>query len=191
MEEKKVAVMLANGFEEIEALTVVDIMRRSSIECDMISIEEDFVRGCHGVTVKANKTISNARIDDYTMIVLPGGLPGADNLEDCEEVIDWVKRFANNPKKYVAAICAAPQVLAKADIVKGKNITSYPGSEFRAILRDARYIDDAKRNVVVDGNIITSRGPATAFEFAYKLTEILGRNPESLKSGMLYNLYGN
>ncbi|MBQ9298280.1 MAG: DJ-1/PfpI family protein [Clostridia bacterium] len=186
-EKKKVAVMFANGFEEIEALTVVDIIRRSNIECDMISIENKEVQGCHGVIVKADKIISDINKNEYTMIVLPGGLPGADNLRDCNELIEWIKVFANNPNKYVAAICAAPQVFAKAGIVKGKKVTSYPSSEFRKILNEAEYIDDVNQKVVADGNIITSRGPATAFPFAYRLVEILGGNAEMLKQGMLWN----
>ena len=188
--EKKVAVILADGFEEIEALTVVDIVRRSNIECDIVSIKNEMVKSCHDVWIKADKGILNINKDDYTMIVLPGGLPGADNLRDCEELITWVKEFANKSNKYIGAICAAPQVLAKADIVKDKEITSYPSDEFRNILKDAKYIDDENRTVVVDCNIITSRGPATAFDFAYKIVEILGGNTETLKKGMLYDLYG-
>ena len=183
-EKKKVAVMLADGFEEIEALTVVDILRRANIGCDMVSIKNEEVEGCHGVTVRADKNLADIIKDDYTMIVLPGGLPGADNLRDCEELIDWIKDFANNNEKYVAAICAAPQVLAKADVIKGKRVTSYPGSEFRRILSDGEYVDNS--SVVVDGNIITSRGPATAFPFAYKIVEMLGGNAEILKQGMLW-----
>ena len=185
-ENKKVSIMLADGFEEIEALTVVDILRRSNIECDMISIKDEMVKGSHGIYVKADKIISNINRNDYTMIVLPGGLPGATNLENCRILIDWIKEFADNPKKYIAAICAAPQVLAKADIIRGKKVTSYPASEICNALRDAEYIDDFRQTVVVDGNIITSRGPATAFDFAFKLAEILGKNVEPLKRGMLY-----
>lgn len=187
MTNKKVAVMLADGFEEIEALTVVDIVRRARIECELISIKDEMVKSCHGVVVKADKSILNINKDDYIMIVLPGGLPGADNLRDCEALITLIKEFANNPEKYVAAICAAPQVFAKADIVKGKEVTSYPADEFRKILSDAKYIDDNRKTVVIDENIITSRGPATAFDFAYKIVELLGGDAESIKKGMLYN----
>ena len=189
-EEKKIAVMLAEGFEEIEALSVVDIVRRSNMICDMVSINGEIVKGSHGIFIKADKNIAEINKDDYTMIVLPGGLPGADNLKECKELIFWIKEFSNNTKKYVAAICAAPQVLAKAGIVKGKKITSYPDDEFRKSLKDAEYVDDIKQSVVMDGDIITSRGPATAFSFAYKLVEILGGNVETLKKGMLFNLYG-
>ena len=189
--KKKVAVLLADGFEEIEALTVVDIVRRSNIECDLVSIKNEMVKSCHNVWAKADKGILNINKNDYTMIVLPGGLPGANNLRDCNELILWIKEFANKSDKYIAAICAAPQVLAKADVIKNKEVTSYPVDEFRNVLNEAKYIDDIKQTVVVDGNIITSRGPATAFDFAYKIVEILGGDVETLKNGMLYNLYGN
>lgn len=186
MENKKVAVMIANGFEEGEALLTVDIIRRAGIECDMVSIDDnDIVTGCHNITVQIDKKINDIEKDSYDMIVLPGGLPGADNLRDSEKVIDWVKRFANNPKKYVAAICAAPQVLLKADVVKGKKVTSYPTDKYRKLLSDTHYVDD--EIVVVDGNIITSRGPATTMPFAYQLVELLGKDSSALKEGMLYN----
>ena len=182
---KKVAIMLANGFEEIEALTVVDVLRRANIDCDTVSIHEELVESCHGVQVKSDKHIDNIDKDSYDMIVLPGGLPGADYLRDCAELISWIQDFSKNSNKYIAAICAAPQVLAKAGIEKGRKVTSYPGNIFREILKDANYIEDL---VVVDGNIITSRGPATAMSFAYKLVDILDGNSEALKSGMLYNM---
>lgn len=185
MENKKVAVLLADGFEEGEALFIVDIMRRAGIGCDMVSIKEEIVEGGHGITVKADKLIKDAEKDRYDMIVLPGGLPGADYLRDCEEVIKWVQDFANDNKKYIAAICAAPQVLAKAGVVKDRKITSYPSEKYRQILKDAQYTEEI---VVVDSNIITSRGPATTMPFAYKLVEILDGDSELLKEGMLYNM---
>lgn len=180
----KVAVMLADGFEEIEALTVVDILRRSNIKCDMISIKNEIVEGTHDVVIKSDKNIKEINKQEYTMIVLPGGLPGADNLRDCEELINWIREFATDNSKYIAAICAAPQVLAKAGIVDNKRVTSYPADEFRNILSSSNYVDN--ENVVVDGNIITSRGPATASEFAFKLVELLGKDTENLKRGMLF-----
>lgn len=178
---KKVAVMLANGFEEIEALTVVDIIRRANITCDMFSISGMEVKGAHDIVVKADKLISE-EVKEYDVIVLPGGMPGATNLRDNEEVIDLVKWFNDN-KKIVAAICAAPIVLGKAGIIEGKKVTSYPGFEDELV--KVSYLEDY---VVVDGNIITSRGPATAMLFAYKILELLQCDKwKNLSEGMLFN----
>ena len=187
---KKVAVVLANGFEEGEALFVVDIMRRSGSQCDTISIDKITVEGSHGIKVKADRLIKEVNKESYRMLVLPGGQPGADNLRDCGEIIAWVKNFANDDSKWIAAICAAPQVLAKAGVIKGKKVTSYPNEKYRQILKEGKYIDNIEEMnemVVVDGNIITSRGPATTMPFAYKLVEALGVSTDELREGMLYN----
>ncbi len=182
---KKVAVFLADGFEEIEALTVVDVLRRANIKCDMVSIKDQMVRGAHNITVKADEIISDD-IEEYDMIVCPGGLPGAENLQNDDKVLNVIKKFNDSPNKYVAAICASPaMVLTKTGIEKGRFITSYPGEEYENLLKEANYVDEL---VVVDGNLITSRGPATTLLFAYKLVEILEGNAEALKEGMLWNM---
>lgn len=178
---KKTAVLLAEGFEEIEALTVVDIMRRGNVECDMVSIKDLEVTGAHGIKVTSNKVLSED-INEYDMIVFPGGMPGATNLKGDKKVIETVKKF-NNEGKLIAAICAAPIVLAEAGVIENRNITSYPG--FEEELKGCNYKEET---VVVDKNIITSRGPATAMEFSYKLLEVLGNETyNDLKKGMLYN----
>lgn len=178
---KKVAVLFANGFEEIEALTVVDVLRRAEIQCDIVTLEGEEVLGAHNIAVKGDKVIGDY-LKDYDMIVLPGGMPGAVNLRDNDTVIELVKYFNDNNKP-IAAICAAPIVLAKAGVVKNINVTSYPGYE--EDLKDGNYMEEL---VVVDGNIITSRGPATTLEFSYKLLEILkSEKAEALKNGMMYN----
>lgn len=182
---KKVAVLLANGFEEIEALTVVDVVRRAGIECDMISISEEFVIGAHNITVKADKLYSE-NIKDYDMIVFPGGLPGADNLAKDERVIQIVKYFNNEENKYIAAICASPaMVLSAAQIEKDRYVTSYPGNDFENMLEEANFVEEL---VVLDKNLITSRGPATALLFAYKIVDVLGGDSEKIKQGMLWDL---
>lgn len=183
MNQKKVAVLFANGFEEGEALFVVDILRRGDIICDTVSIDEKTVTGSHNITVLTDKLLQDININDYDMVILPGGQPGADNLRDCEEVIEWIKEF-DKQDKYIAAICAAPQVLAKAGVIKGRKVTSYPAEKYKEILKETDYQENL---VVVDNNVITSRGPATTFPFAYKLIEILGGNSEELKEKMLYN----
>lgn len=180
---KKVAVLLADGFEEIEALTVIDVVRRAGIHCDMVSISREEVTGSHNITVKSDK-ILNDDLKSYDLIVLPGGMPGAKNLKENEKVIELVKYFNDN-KKLIAAICAAPIVLGAANIVNNRNITSYPGYEEE--LKGSNYLEEI---VVVDENIITSRGPATTLAFSYKIVEALGCDKyKDLEEGMMYNFF--
>jgi 4-methyl-5(b-hydroxyethyl)-thiazole monophosphate biosynthesis len=180
---KKVCVLLADGFEEIEALTVSDIMRRADVTCDLVSIAEKQVKSSHGLIVEADKIFSEDM--HYDLIVIPGGIPGATNLRDDERVVRFVKK-QNKEGKLIGAICAGPIVLGRAEITEGKNITSYPGYEDE--LPNCEYLEEA---VVVDKNIITSRGPATAMAFAYKLLEMLGyeHKVEGISSGMLYKMF--
>lgn len=187
---KRIAVMLADGFEEGESLFVIDILRRAQFICDGITIDEEVVRGAHDIRVFSDKHIDDISVDDYDMIVLPGGQPGADHLRDDERVIKLVQDFAADETKYVAAICAAPQVLAKAGVVKGKSLTSYPMDKYRQLFTESNYIDDntaMEELVVVDGHLITSRGPASTLSFVYKLVEILGGPSAKLQEMMQYN----
>ena len=189
MKDRKIAVLLANGFEEGEALLTVDVLRRAGFICDMVAVEEEMVQGSHGIKIMADCLLKNADRDSYDMVVLPGGLPGADTLRDTDAVIAWVQNFASRENKYVAAICAAPQVLAKAGISRGRRLTSYPGQKFYDLFADADYVDDNRKTeecVVVDGNLITSRGPATTLPFAYRLVEILGGDADALRKAMQY-----
>lgn len=180
---KKVCVLLAEGFEEVEALTVSDIMRRAKIQCDLVSIKDKKVTSSHGVSIEADKIFTEDM--EYDLIVLPGGIPGANNLRDDERVINILKK-QNKEGKLIGAICAAPIVLGKAGLTEGRKITSYPGYEDE--LPNCDYLEDA---VVVDGNIITSRGPATSMAFSYKLLEVLGYSHEVyvISSGMLYKMF--
>ena len=174
----KVAVILANGFEEIEALTVVDVLRRANITCHMVGFE-DKVTGSHAIQVKADH-VFDGDLSDYDMIVLPGGMPGSAHLRDNEQLITELQKFEKIGKK-VAAICAAPIALNQAGLLEGRNFTCYDGVQEQ--IADGHY---SKETVVVDGNVITSRGPATALAFAYHLVETLGGDAESLRNGMLY-----
>lgn len=176
---KKAAILLARGFEESEMLTTVDILRRAGIVCHMISTGDLLIEGAHNVIVKADALL-NDNVKDYDMLILPGGIPGAANLEDDEKIIDTVKYY-NKENKFIAAICAAPTVLAKADILKGRTVTVYPGYEKN--LGECNYVED---NVVVDNNIITGQGPANVYAFAYQLVDILGLDSEPVKQRMLY-----
>lgn len=182
---KSVAVMLADGSEEIEALTVVDILRRANVKCDIVSVNGRSIKSSHNIEILSDKVIDNS-IKEYDMIVLPGGLPGAYNLAENKLLIETLKEFSVEKNKYIAAICASPAiVLSKANIEEGKNITSYPGKGFEELLKKANYTENL---VEVDGNVITSRGPATAMLFAYKLLDILGYNSKEISNEMLWNL---
>lgn len=174
----KVAVILANGFEEIEALTVVDVMRRANITCHMVGFE-DKVTGSHAIQVLADR-VFDGNLSEYDMIVLPGGMPGSAHLRDNEQLVSELQRFEETGKK-VAAICAAPIALNRAGLLEGRNFTCYDGVQEQ--IADGHY---HKETVVVDGNVITSRGPATALAFSYHLVETLGGDAESLRNGMLY-----
>ena len=177
----KVAILLANGFETLEGLTVVDILRRAEVECDTFALEDNEVSTSHNVKVKADKNIMDEEIKDYDFIVLPGGMPGSTNLRDSERVIELVKEF-NSKKKWVCAICAGPIALGKSGITEGKNVTCYPGFEDQ--LGNCNYKDEL---VVVDGNIITGRGPAAAIPFAFEiLSKISEEKANKVKKAMLF-----
>ncbi len=182
---KKVAVLLANGFEEGEALFTIDIFRRAGIICDSISIAEEFVTSSRNITVKADKLLGNSNLAEYDMIFLPGGQPGATNLSKDERVLQIVRNFLADDKKFVAAICAAPMVLKSAGVSKGRILTSYPSDELKAMFSDANYIDD--KMFVQDGNLLTSRGPATVMPFAYKLIDVLGGDSKPISKAMLFD----
>ena len=187
---KKIAVLLANGFEEVEGLAVIDVMRRAGFTCDAVGVEGEIVDGSHGIRVLADKLLAAVVPDEYDLVVLPGGLPGANTLRDTDAVISWVQQFAAADDKFVGAICAAPQVLAKAGVAAGKRVTSYPGEQFQALFTDAEYVDDntlTEDGVIVCGNIITSRGPGTTLPFAFKLVEVLGGQADSLREAMQFN----
>ena len=180
----KVAVILANGFEEIEALTVVDVLRRANISCDMVGFEEQ-VTGSHDIQVKADR-VFDGDLSDYDLLVLPGGMPGSANLRDNQALILQIKAFYKAGKK-IAAICAAPIALHQAGVLKDKHFTCYDGVQEQ--ITDGIY---QKETVVVDGNLTTSRGPSTALAFAYELVDQLGGDAESLRVGMLYqDVFGN
>ena len=179
-----VYVHLANGFEEVEALTVIDLLRRAGVEVKSVSITgEKRVMGTHEIPVEADILFEEADYDACEMIVLPGGLPGADYLGEHEGLVKQIRDFAANDK-YLAAICAAPQVFGAQGVVEGKKATIYPGME--GCLKGALPQDEI---VVQDGKIITSMGPATAMPFALKLIETLkGKEAaDNVAGGLLWN----
>ena len=174
----KVAVILADGFEEIEALTVVDVLRRANITCHMVGFEAR-VTGSHAIQVQADR-VFDGELSEYDMIVLPGGMPGSANLRDHELLIAELQKCEQVGKK-IAAICAAPIVLNRAGLLKDKVFTCYDGVQEQ--IADGHY---RKETVVIDGQLTTSRGPATALAFAYNLVEQLGGDANGLREAMLY-----
>ena len=164
-----VLVPLAQGCEELEAVTVVDLLRRAAIEVVTAGLDEQPVRASRGLVLLPDMSLERALQQDYDMIVLPGGLPGADNLGDDERIIERL-RSMSAAGKYTAAICAAPRVLAQAGLLDGKRATSYPGTLETDTIPGLDYQDTA---VVMDGTVITSRGPGTAMDFALSLIELL------------------
>lgn len=180
----KIIVFLAEGFEEVEALTVVDYLRRMDIKVDTVSItKEKEVRGSHNIMVLADMIIEEIKdIESYYGVIIPGGLPGATNLMDNNKVINIIKSIYEN-EKLIAAICAGPIVLKRAGVITNRNITSYPG--FEGQLEGSMYKED---NVVVDLNIITARGPFFAVDFAIEIVKYLLGEEKSkeLKKDILY-----
>lgn len=166
--KRKVCVFLADGFEEIEGLTVVDLLRRAGIVVTTVSITGGLtIHGAHGIDVQADELFENVNYKEQDMAVLPGGMPGTLHLSAHAGVKSVLEAFYEE-KKYLAAICAAPSVLGKYGMLKGRVATSYPG--FEEALEGAAYVYD---KVAVDEFVITSRGMGTAIAFALKLIEVL------------------
>jgi 4-methyl-5(b-hydroxyethyl)-thiazole monophosphate biosynthesis len=181
-----VAVLFAPGFEEIESMTIVDVLRRAGIKTHLVGLEKKTVKGAHQVSIRMDTVLDESDKDVFDAVVLPGGAPGYINLKEDSRVLDLLneKYKAGN---LVAAVCASPAVLAAAGILKGKKCTIYPGMEDE--LRKAGG-DPVEELVVVDENIVTSRGPATTILFALKLVELLkdSSTAETIASKTLLNL---
>ena len=175
-------VFLADGFEEMEAIAPVDILRRCGAEVLTVSITDDrAVKGTHGISVLADILGSNCNFEDAEAVVLPGGLPGADNLEN-SELVKKAVLLANEKGAKLAAICAAPKVLGKFGMLSGKKATCYPGFEDELI-----GAEKSDEKVCVSDNIITGCGAGAAYEFGFTLAKELGYSEEALKvkKGML------
>lgn len=176
-------VFLATGFEDIEALAPVDIMRRAGLEVETVSITDELtVVSSHGVGIQADTTLGKAELSKADMLVLPGGLPGSINLDGCKKLTDAIT-VHHNSGKALAAICAAPQVFGHLGILNGKRATCYPGveSELGGAIYTAAVVEK-------DGNIITGKGPGASFEFGYTIVDhFLGKGAsEGLRQGMIY-----
>jgi 4-methyl-5(b-hydroxyethyl)-thiazole monophosphate biosynthesis len=163
----KVVLFLAPGFEEIEAMSIVDTLRRAGVEVVIAGLQAGATEGSRGVNVIPDRSIDEIALEEFAAVILPGGSPGYINLGRDRQVREFVTQaFAEG--RIVAAICGAPTVLAYLGILKGKKATVYPGKE--AELTGAEFVNE---RVVVDGTVVTSQGPGTAIEFSVKLVELL------------------
>ena len=160
-------VLLAPGFEEIEAVTVIDLLRRAGVEVTAAGLEKELATGSHGIAIKPDVYYRDVNAMDFDVLILPGGQPGTDHLKSNPQVLEWVrKRFET--RKPLAAICAAPTVFHQAGIAKDLRLTSYPSE--KEVFTHSTYLE---KNVVKDGLVVTSRGVGTAIEFSLALIEEL------------------
>jgi 4-methyl-5(b-hydroxyethyl)-thiazole monophosphate biosynthesis len=173
---KQVCVFLADGFEEIEGLTVVDLLRRAGVEVTTVSITESkTIHGAHGIDVQADKMFDEVEYLGQDMLVLPGGMPGTIHLGEHKGLEELLRKF-DTDKKYIAAICAAPSVFGKYGFLKGKKATSYPG--FEKDLEGAELVFDS---VAVSDHVITSRGMGCAMDFSLAIISKLCGEAEADK----------
>ena len=182
---KQSFLFLAHGFEEIEALTAVDVLRRAGIPVKTVSITESLqVTGAHGITVKADVLYDNTLFDSPEWLILPGGMPGAENLYNFAPLQGLLERHAYSKNGRIAAICAAPAViLGQLNLLEGFQATCYPGFEEK--LYGAKYVDSP---VVIDGKFVTANGPANALPWAMAIVEETtdARKAEQVAAGMLF-----
>ena len=181
----KIFVLLAPGFEESEAVILIDIFRRANYEVKTISItNQKEVTSSRNITIVADEIFDNVDFNELDMLFLPGGMPGTKNLTESEKVITLVKELFVKDK-YLAAICAAPSVLEKAGVLKGKRATAYPGWDEKLVSAIVE-----KKGVVVDGKIITARAFGSAIDMGLKIVEIISGKEESekLRQAIVYQI---
>lgn len=178
---KRAAIVLSTGFEEIEAIAPMDILRRAGVEVEIVGVSATKATGSHDLTISTDKELASIMNDLYDIVILPGGMPGAKLLKDHQEVQDFVKHHYD-AGKLVAANCAAPIAIENSGALKGRTYTCYPGFEKQIV--DGTYTGDF---VHQDGRVITGSGPAAAFEFSYTIVEALGIDAAPLREAMGYN----
>lgn len=179
----RVCIFFAPGLEEIEGLTVVDLMRRADIPISIVSIGDSLeITGAHGIRITADSRFADMDFSGTEMLVLPGGAPGTCNLNACEPLKALLRDFYDKGK-YIGAICAAPMILGHLGFLKGRKATCYPGFE-KDLIGAVHVTDEA----VIDGHIITSRGLGTAIEFAASLISLLTdeATAEDIKKSVMY-----
>ena len=168
--------LVAKGCEEGEALTIADIFRRCELTCDLIGLDTMTVTGDHGIEIACDGVLSDGF--DYDMIILPGGYEGVDHMKESALLMDTLKKM-NQEGRWIAALCAAPSVLDECGLLEGKTYTCYP----TVATKSGNRTEDT---VVVDGNILTGKGPALAWAFAYKAADLLGADSLTVKKRMVY-----
>lgn len=173
----KVLVPLAAGCEELEAVTIIDLLRRAGVEVVTAGLQPGIVKASRGTQLVPDTILDSVLRDEFDMVVLPGGMPGAQHLKEDSRVQALLKRLAAEGK-YMAAICAAPMALAEAGVLSGRKATGYPGVLEKLGLPDVVLQNQA---VVRDGKVITSRGPGTAMDFALELIETLAGRDKRLE----------
>ncbi len=178
----RAVIFLAEGFEEIEAITVIDVLRRAKVDIKVVSVSDKLaVAGAHKITVIADALYEEIDFADIDMLILPGGMPGTTNLTSHQRLIQSITQHAKDDK-WVCAICAAPSILGKLGILRGKSAVCYPGFEDSLQGAEVKY-----DSVIHDGKVVTARGPGVSIQFALKLVEIL-KGPElseKIKNDML------
>ncbi len=178
----KVYVFLATGFEEVEALAPVDILRRAGVDVKTVSVKDSrYVKSAHSVIIKADIILREADLNNATMLILPGGMPGAEELAACHRLNKALIQH-NDKNGLIGAICAAPMVLGKLGLLEGRRATCYPG--FETYLAGAEYTG---KKVETDRNIVTAYGPGAAFDFGYTLLQFFvdQNKVKQLKEGMM------
>lgn len=158
---------LADGFEEVEALVPLDILRRANADILTVGVTGEYVKGAHNITVKADMTLDDVECEKIDAVILPGGLGGTNNMDNCAEVKKLVQYAADN-RKLVCAICAAPSILGKMGLLEGKEVTCYPG--FEDTFKGGKYL---KQSVVKCENFITSDGMGSAYKFGFEIAAAL------------------
>lgn len=173
---KDLIVLLAEGFEEVEALTVLDMARRANLICDLVSTEKELlVLSSHNVKIKADKLLEDINPNDYKALYIPGGLPGAVNLSENKKVLNLIKDFYEDGK-LVCAICAGPIALDKAGLLKDKNFTCFPGFQENLSIKNPKDLP-----ICIDDNIVTAMGPGLAIAMGMKIVELLKNKAEMEK----------
>lgn len=167
---KKIAVLFADGTEEIEGLTPVDILRRAGARCDIVSVGNEYLKGSHNITIKADARIDDINITEYDAVVIPGGMPGAINIANNKKALNLIKHAVEN-KKLVASICASPAVVLASNNLLGDNkATCYKAPEFIKMLGENYTGSD----VEICRNYITANGPKSALSFSLEIVKHLG-----------------